>query len=254
MSKDFFALLDLLVAPQGCANIVGCCWSEMFRSVAAAPGEDTWHDQRYDSLQTLLMTNLPRIASLESWKRDVVHDMNSLSDWKKTQKTTTAAYGHRIRQIERRLGMPPPPLESAGATRPTAPERTAEENPFSMPSHTGPGTVAAPSTETKGLFDFDFIERHEMHTQTGKSLTLPAVQPTEATSVVISADHHAPLHTDAAPKGDAQHGSDEQNTNPQYLMRLVTSLHHRILELEDSKPHQDSLPQTTWCQCARACN
>ena len=55
---------------------------------------------KIDHLEKLVMTNLPRIASLEHWQRDMTKSVHTLQDWAKDRRFELAAHDMRIRQTE----------------------------------------------------------------------------------------------------------------------------------------------------------
>ena len=57
----------------------------MFREVGLSE-EGVQILQRIDSLESLAMTDLPRVAALEAWKRDAVREFHDLQDWRKARK------------------------------------------------------------------------------------------------------------------------------------------------------------------------
>ena len=176
----------------------------MFRETNGSDGDNVSLLRRIDSLETLVMSNLPRVASLESWQRDMVTDMHGVLDWQNSKRREISGHHLRLQQIEKHVGMPPMVLETALSEpgRDAAPA-TATGNPFSIGSHRGPGGMPpraqrAPVVKFSQGIDFDELEKAEQAvaaTQTSASLTMPAPEP--ATSIVISADATAPLHAGA---------------------------------------------------------
>ena len=63
---------------------------------------------KIDAVETLMMTNLPRIASIESWKNDCSRDMRSMQDSLRDRRRDSTAYSIRITRLEKHAGIQSP--------------------------------------------------------------------------------------------------------------------------------------------------
>ena len=65
---------------------------------------------RMRSLHNLVMSNLPRVAALEYWKKDVTFEIGSTRRWQKDRWNYFASLEMRINAIEQHLGIGEPRL------------------------------------------------------------------------------------------------------------------------------------------------
>ena len=93
---------------------------------------------RVDALEKLVMTNLPRVASIESWQRDCMRDMCDMQDWMRSKGHTVVGHNFRLSRLEQRTGTQPPATVTATQSDPIF-DGAADPRPF-LPEPAPAGT------------------------------------------------------------------------------------------------------------------
>ena len=73
-----------------------------------SPSQISNLNSRVDALETLVMKNLPRIASLESWQRDCRRDIDMFHDWIRSRKHELHGHNFRLTRLEKRTNVQSP--------------------------------------------------------------------------------------------------------------------------------------------------